>query len=243
MSLPCRLTCVLPLVMTMKLRLLIAFALCTGVPGTLSAQMLEIIPARVLMDETAAIRVTGLQPQKHITINASLIDGAEEPWTSTAEFAADEGGVVDVSKQAPVKGSYHDVSAMGLIWSMMPAAKHVSVYRAPHGFATQTISFTVMADGKQIASGKLEQLGIREGVQQIRLKGMLHGVLFLPATPGQHPGVLVVGGSEGGAPMAKAAWLASHGYAALASAYFHYEELPANLSNIPLEYLDRKSNV
>lgn len=199
MRLPCRLNCVRPLVVKMKLRLLIALGLGTGLLAALNAQTLEITPARVMVDETATLRVTGLEPQKRITINASLTDGAEEPWTSTADFVADETGVVDVSRQVPVKGSYRSVSAMGLIWSMMPAAKHVSVYRAPHGFATQAISFAVMADGKQIASGQMEQLGIGEGVQQIRLKGALHGVFFIPATPGQHSGVLVVGGSEGGA--------------------------------------------
>ncbi len=55
----------------------------------------------------------------------------------------------------------------------------------------------------------------------------------------RHPGVLVVGGSEGGVPVEKALWLASHGYAALALAYFRYEDLPKNLEAIPLEYFGR----
>ena len=222
----------------MKLRLLIA--LCLGVAanavGLLGAQTLEITPSRIMVDETATIRVTGLGPQKHVTIDAALTDGAGGSWTSTAEFVADESGVVDVAKQAPVKGAYHGVSAMGLIWSMMPRAKDVHVYQPPREFGVETISFQVMADGKQIASGQLEQMAIREGVRQIKLKGTLHGVFFVPEGTGQHPGVLVVGGSEGGVPQRKAAWLASHGYAALALAYFHYEDLPRSLENIPLEY-------
>jgi dienelactone hydrolase len=36
-----------------------------------------------------------------------------------------------------------------------------------------------------------------------------------------------------------AAWLASHGYVALALAYFRYESLPSNLEDIPLEYFDQ----
>ena len=222
----------------MKLRLLIA--LCLGVAanavGLLGAQTLEITPSRVMVDESATIRVTGLGPQKHVTIDAALTDGAGEPWASTAEFVADESGVVDVAKQAPVKGAYHGVSATGLIWSMMPTAKDVHGYQPPREFGVETISFQVMADGKQIARGQLEQMAIREGVRQIKLKGALHGVFFVPEGTGQHPGVLVVGGSEGGVPQRKAAWLASHGYAALALAYFHYEDLPRSLENIPLEY-------
>ncbi len=211
--------------------------LCAGVGagGPLRAQTLEITPARVMVDEVATIRVTGLAAQKHVTIEASLTDGDAKPWSSTAEFVADESGVVDTAKQAPVKGSYHGVSGMGLVWAMMPAAKGVAAYRAPHPPDLQTISFKLMEDGKQVASGQLEQMTIREGVREVRLTGALHGVFFVPETPGPHPGVLVVGGSEGGLP-GKAAWLVSHGYAALALAYFRYEDLPRDLAGIPLEY-------
>jgi dienelactone hydrolase len=89
---------------------------------------------------------------------------------------------------------------------------------------------------KQVASAQLEQKALAEGVHQIKLQGQLHGVLFLPGTSGRHPGVLVLGGSEGGVPRQKAAWLASHGFAALALAYFRHEDLPPDLSGIPLEY-------
>jgi dienelactone hydrolase len=37
----------------------------------------------------------------------------------------------------------------------------------------------------------------------------------------------------------RAAWLASHGYAALALAYFRYEDLPPQLESIPLEYFQK----
>lgn len=201
-----------------------------------SAQTFEIVPARVMADESAKIRVTGLGPHQDVTIQAELTDGGGQPWASQAEFVADESGVVDVATQAPVKGSYHGASAMGLVWAMMPKAKNVHIYQAPHGLGVQTVSFRVMADGKQIASGQLEQIAIRDDVQQIRLKGALHGVFFVSDTPGKHPGVLVVGGSEGGVPTRKAAWLASHGYSVLALAYFRYEDLPRELENIPLEY-------
>src|ERR1051325_4059290 len=43
----------------------------------LAAQVLEVIPNRVMADESAAIRVKGLQPNERITIRAELVDGAE----------------------------------------------------------------------------------------------------------------------------------------------------------------------
>ena len=93
---------------------------------SITAQSLEVVPARVMADEAAAIRVTGVEPNQRVTIRAELTDGGGQAWASQADFAADAQGTVDASKQAPVAGSYKEVSAMGLIWSMMPEAKKVS---------------------------------------------------------------------------------------------------------------------
>ncbi len=214
-------------------------AACLFMSGLASAQTLEITPNRVLVDEPAVIRASGLKPDEHILVRAELVDGAGQAWASQAEFVADAQGSVDLSRQAPVKGSYNEVSAMGLVWSMMPVEKQVTSYRPPPDFAAEVITFLLMRNGAQVARAQLEQQMIAEGVRQIKLVGELHGILFLPNSSGTHPGVLVVGGSEGGAPLQKAAWLASHGYAALALAYFRYEDLPPRLEAIPLEYFAR----
>jgi dienelactone hydrolase len=217
-------------------RLILAACLWTGGLGVAFSQTLEIMPNRVLVDESAVIRASGFEPNEHISIQAELVDGADEPWSSQAEFLADAQGAVDTSKQAPVKGSYHEVSAMGLIWSMKPAAKHVASYQAPRDLGSQTIQFRLIRNGQPVASAQMEQLGVAEGVQRIKVEGQLHGVLLLPNTKERQAGVLVVGGSEGGMPLRKAAWLASRGYAAFALAYFRYDDLPPRLEGIPLEY-------
>ena len=204
--------------------------------GIISAQTLNITPPRALADQAPLIRATGLQPNEHVKIRAELADGLDHAWRSEAEFIADAEGVVDVSQQAPVKGSYKKVSAGGLIWSMMPADSKVNIYQAQKQLGPQTIHFKLERGGQSAASADFEQLSMADGVKRIELKGGLHGVLFEPAGDGPHHGVLVLGGSEGGAPTRNAAWLASHGYAALALAYFKWEGLPAQLSGIPLEY-------
>jgi dienelactone hydrolase len=79
-------------------------------------------------------------------------------------------------------------------------------------------------------------------VRRVKVEGQLHGVLFLPDTTEKRPGVLVLGGSEGGLQPEKAAWLASRGFAAFALAYFHYEDLPRQLAGIPLEYFVQAIN-
>ncbi len=215
---------------------------CFVASGFLAAQTLDVNPARVLVDQAPVIRVTGLQPREHVTIHADLIDGAEHAWRAEAEFAADDEGIIDASRQAPVKGSYKKISAAGLIWSMTPSDKNVAVYQPPKQLGPQTIHFKVERKGSTIATADLQQIGVADGVKRIELKGALHGFLFEPTSSGPHAGVLVLGGSEGGVPTRNAAWLASHGYAALALAYFRYDNLPQQLEGIPLEYFGQALN-
>ena len=209
---------------------LVAFA-----PGT-PAQTLQVTPNPAMADQAVAIRATGLQPGERVAIQASLVDGADQQWNSEAQFVANAQGEVDTSTQAPTGGSYKEVSGPGLIWSMRAADKHVAMYRAPRLLGVQVIDFRLMRNGQQAASVSLEQMRLAADVRRIQVQGELHGFLFLPAGDQPHPGMLVVGGSEGGLNAGKAAWLASHGYAAFALAYFRYENLPADLEGIPLEY-------
>lgn len=213
-----------------------ATAIGAVAPPSGHAQKIEVTPSQILSDETATIRVTGASSGSHVTIRAELTDGGGHPWASEAEFAADAQGTVDTATQAPVKGSYRVVSAMGLVWSMMPKFKDVHVFQRPHELGSQTVAFHLTIDGQDVSDAQLEQLAVRPGVKQITIDGAIHGIFFIPAESGKHPGVLVLGGSEGGTPLPKAAWLASHGYAALALCYFHCPGTPQSLESIPLEY-------
>ncbi|MGC2638288.1 MAG: acyl-CoA thioesterase/bile acid-CoA:amino acid N-acyltransferase family protein [Acidobacteriaceae bacterium] len=218
-------------------------ALLVGCSLSGSAQKIEIAPGTVLIDEAPSIRVSGVEPGASVTVAADLSDGAGHPWHSEAQFTADAQGGVDLAAQAPVKGSYREASAMGLVWSMRPAEHGVHFFAPPHDEDEQTVHFRLLLSGREVASADLVQRYVAAGVRTVRLEGALNGTLFLPPEAGEGdtkvPGMLVVGGSEGGLPRARAAWLASHGYAALALAYFRYEDLPATLRDIPLEYFGR----
>jgi dienelactone hydrolase len=227
--------------MTLTLRL--AACLASIAFFGLYGQTLEVSPNRVMADESASIRATGLPPNERLTIRAELVDGADMRWTSQADFVADSEGRIDTSKQPAVGGSYQEVSSMGLIWSMMPSSKQASRYLPPRDFGGQTIEFRLLRGNAQLASASMEQIPIAEGVERVALhEGALRGMLFLPPGTGRHPGVLVLGGSEGGLPARRAAWLASHGFAALALAYFRYDDLPKELAGIPLEYFGHALN-
>ena len=207
---------------------------------SLAAQTLEVSPARVMADEAAAIRASGLEPNEHVVIRASLTDGAGARWAAQAEFVAGADGTVDASQQAPVTGSYKEVSAMGLIWSMMPVSKGAQRYTPIRDLGAQPIEFHLLRGNQPVASAQVEQVVLADGVRRLQVSDNgLRGVFLVPPGSDRHRAVLVVGGSEGGLPLPRAAWLASHGYAALALAYFRYQDLPPQLESIPLEYFQR----
>jgi dienelactone hydrolase len=75
-------------------------------------------------------------------------------------------------------------------------------------------------------------------VSRVRSRG-LAGVMCTPAGAGPAPGVLLLGGSEGGFHERDARLLAQEGFTVLALAYFGAPGLPAGLVEVPLEYFSR----
>lgn len=72
----------------------------------------------------------------------------------------------------------------------------------------------------------------------VRENGLV-GALVVPDTGRKYPGVLRIGGAEGGIQLPDAETIASEGYAVFAVAYFGMEGLPADLEEIPLEYFGK----
>ena len=66
------------------------------------------------------------------------------------------------------------------------------------------------------------------------------GTICVPSTPGRHPAMLLLGGSEGGNSMAgMAGRFAAQGYVAASVAYFGLPGLPKYLVNVPVETIGR----
>jgi len=84
-------------------------------------------------------------------------------------------------------------------------------------------------------SGEIESRPVRDDG--------LTGVLCRPRAAGMAPGVLLLGGSEGGLHERDAQVLAGHGFTVLALAYFGLPGLPPGLIDIPLEHFTRGLDV
>lgn len=72
---------------------------------------------------------------------------------------------------------------------------------------------------------------------EVRDSGLV-GTLFAADGGRPCPGILVLGGSEGGVPKDVASLLAEEGFTCLALAYFRVAGLPQRLVEIPLEYIE-----
>jgi dienelactone hydrolase len=201
---------------------------------------IQIDPARSMVDEPLSIRVTGLQAGQPVTLRASQTDDHQRIWRANATFVADSNGQIDVASQAPVSGTYTESDAMGLIWSMALAADESN--QAPFFRkepAPLPIEFIAEVDDATAARTTVERLYVADGVERIPVRDEgLVGTLFVPPGAGPHPVVITLSGSGGGLSEGGAALYASHGYAGFALAYFNYEDLPADLIEIPLEYFE-----
>jgi dienelactone hydrolase len=202
---------------------------------------IEVLPNKALAGENVSIRLVDFEPGQVVTIRAHMRDDLDRRWSSHARFKADIDGMVDLASRKPLSGTYEGIDPMGLIWSMAldPEEGEISPF-AKRELKPDTVIFTAEVDWQPVAFASLERLYIEPGVKATPVREhRLVGTFYQPAGPGPHPGVIVLSGSDGGMYKGVAARLASHGYAALALAYFGVEHLPPQLINIPLEYFEK----
>lgn len=193
---------------------------------------LHVSPDRPRLDEVPEIRATGLDPEERVTLRASTQWGAAT-YEATATFAADGDGVVDPAETAPVAGHYDGIDAAGLLW----AAELTEGRPTRETPTTAPTTIVLERDGDELASATVDRVVKPDGVTREDAETDVPADRYLPATDGPAPGVVVLGGSEGGRPRSPLPWLlASEGYAVLAPAYMGEDGAPADeLSEVPVE--------
>jgi dienelactone hydrolase len=192
-----------------------------------------------LYDVPLDIRVTGLRPGERVTVGLSATNEVGSRWSARATFVA-RGRVLDLGATAPVAGSYRGAAGMGLFESMRN--RRFDSYFGPRN--PQPFTLTAVIRGRLAATAtlvrELTSAGVRCVQQTVATAGFFGSYCAPARRAARRPAVLIFGGSEGGLAVADlAGLLASHGYPALALAYFGAPGLPANLVRIPLEYFAR----
>ena len=199
---------------------------------------LAVKPGDALADVPVRIVVDGAGPRSVVTIRASEADVGGRRWTALATFRADSHGRVDVALAAAILGTYHGGDGMGLFWSMRPTGGGHPPRRLlppPAGHVTLVATSPGRSGAQRTVVRRLRSAGTTVSAPPSGLVGLY----YAPRRP-RGPAVLLLGGSEGGAPTgAMPSLLAAHGSPTLALAYFGTPGLPRQLKNIPLEYFER----
>jgi dienelactone hydrolase len=189
-----------------------------------------------LIDEPVSPRLTGVPRGQIVRLSASSVDGSGIEFRAWAEYRTGPDGKVDPARQRSRAGTYRGADPFGLWWSMSSAPE----LAFSSGLRAIRTELAAEISGELVAHAAFERLTMAPGVviETVR-EGGLVATLFLPQSV-PAPGIVVLGGSEGGLSQAEglAALLASRGFTALALAYFGMAGLPAQLVEIPVEYVD-----
>uniref|UniRef100_A0A8C6UIS3 Acyl-coenzyme A thioesterase 1-like n=1 Tax=Neogobius melanostomus TaxID=47308 RepID=A0A8C6UIS3_9GOBI len=142
----------------------------------------RLLIARCMFDDPLQIRVTGLSSRQDVVLRASATDERGSNFSSWAEFRADHSGQVDLSRDAPLSGSYSGVQPMGLLWSLSPEVPHRKFFKN-QALSPHVVSFSVVdkQDGQILAQETNERCILGDGVQrQTVTEQGFTGVLFTP---------------------------------------------------------------
>lgn len=199
--------------------------------------LLTVSPSRALIDEQLCIKGRFLPPHCPVTVCARMHSDDGDLWESFAHYTADADGIINLSRDHSVGGSYMGCEPMGLFWGMQPAPGGREGLRlrktdaeTPYVVAVSLLEGHVSPNKGQsteLTSVSTERWYMAPGVQrtEIRQNGLV-GTLFLPSGQGPFPAVLDLWGMGGGLVEYRAALIASRGYASLSLAYLGHKDLP-----------------
>ncbi|XP_066268534.1 bile acid-CoA:amino acid N-acyltransferase-like [Branchiostoma lanceolatum] len=230
-------------------------------PVTLQARLVE-VPDRVQSyahyraDDSGRVAV-GQQPSlggllRVSGINTVFCDLEYMPLVCNLSIWWTPQNVTNTCLQTP--NPFSGVEQMGLFWSMQPSPGQSLGQRldkenvtTPHlvDISVHEGHVDVMGEDTlpRLAHTCVEWWYMADGVKRMPVKeGRIRGTLFLPPGPGKFPGVLDMYGVLGGLTERRAALLASRGFAALALAYFNYDDLPKDVTDIDLDYFEEATD-
>lgn len=191
-----------------------------------------------LIDTTLEIRITDLPPCEVVTLKAEMYDNNGTKWESFAKFMSGSEGEINLATAQPISGTHLTPDVTGLFWSMAPITDDKPKRRTPlKPLETRLIlirkqeTLKAISIIREVVSPKVDKFPVRE-------QGLV-GTFFFRPKSGPLPTIMVLGGSEGGLRESNATLLASYGFNTLALAYFGIEDLPRELVNIPLDYIEK----
>jgi len=167
-------------------------------------------PAKAIFGTPFSLKVMGLSPGEIVSLSASSTDIKGIKWESQAEFKADKNGLIDLANQAPLKGDYSEKDTLGLLWSMKPV--HIKKEMPYFNDREKGLSIKFMMTNSRGETTTSELHRYYENPEKklacIQLdENGLKGFLYSPDIDKKHPGIILLGGSNGGDFLKATKWM------------------------------------
>ncbi|CAI2298529.1 unnamed protein product [Caenorhabditis sp. 36 PRJEB53466] len=146
--------------------------------------MLHVDLADSLYSETVRVTASGLEEWTSYQLVLRLYDSNK---SSNAVFQSDSLGFIDLSRDAPLRGSYHDVNPMGLFTSPLLSAEAIGTTTCCYYRLEILDSYGHHVDGVNLKRRFLHPLVTRIAVEDSELSGLL----YKPPGNGPFPSVIV----------------------------------------------------
>ena len=214
-------------------------------------------PPRTNIGDPLQIQLRGFDPNSTVTLEATATDARGITYKKYWSLQTNEQGRATLS-YSETKHDRSEATWYGSKSGLL-ATDHSNVdmllqqMEVTNGFAkpgnfivgdrnTVEIDFTARSGPLQSVAAQttLSSVYIDPKVSRRSINASnLVGWLYTPSTPGPHPGVIALHGSQAFVLHELSRLLATHGYATLALKYFDAPGLPRYLEDIPLEYFAR----
>ena len=193
----------------------------------------EPLPKDTLMSDDFKIKLMGGHILGRALIALEIKDDSGDVFTTDGFFMFNPDGVIDLSEQASISGSYKGVDAKGLFGSLGEDFKN---------FTRSDLKITLKAYVEEVFiteyKTKIRYLKPNVKVKEIKKsKDKIFGTYYLPEVKKLKRAFICLGGSAGNRPHLGAAILSSLGHPVLALSYFNFDGLSKNCVEVPLEII------
>ncbi|MCD2195098.1 acyl-CoA thioesterase/BAAT N-terminal domain-containing protein [Actinomycetospora endophytica] len=176
-------------------------------------------------DEPFGLVVRGAPAGARVRVTSEGTDLAGRTWRATADLVAGSDGALDAATTAPVAGDWATADPDAALWAMRfaetGAVPDLFVPPAEPWQVTVRAAVAGGASGGVVVRRRPVDPGVHAEPCPVQGRPGLLAVPAGPPPPGGWPGVVCLGGSEGGheSQIGPALLLASHGFAALAASW------------------------
>ncbi|CAD6184889.1 unnamed protein product [Caenorhabditis auriculariae] len=191
--------------------------------------------------EQVQITANELEPDRVYTMNM-ILKHNYGTHSATATFRSNSKGYIDLTTDAPIRGTYSGVEPMGLFMSQRP---HEDFAFGGYLRCTPPLPFyydLILYDEKESV---VDQITIKKHWMHPKLERTeiahdgFYGTLFKPPGKGPFPTILDMSGTGGGIHEHKGSMLASEGFVVLCVAFFQFKDLVSKLEDVDIDYFKK----